>query len=254
MALLLLLPGGVSAGEQGKTAAPSKSQSLIGAWECTGDEGPSRLVFESENRLIYKGEPSAYMLSPGVILVQEDFLPVSYPYTLAGDSLVITFPEGNQVRCRRAGAHGTSGEPRKAEETQRAGKPERVSPHATGGGGEQFLKGGFCSHSSMTSRRYNFDGAGGFSFGSESTGTWQSKDQYGDVDGSYLFSAGNQYNPRSRGRYSISGDRVTLTWGNGNREVYRVNMRQKDGRITELQGEGSDSFIATGLCEENLYR
>lgn len=227
-----------SAGDAGSAA----SKGLLGAWQCSGEGGSSQLVFQSENVLVYDGEASSYTLAPDVIRVVEDFLPVDYPYTLKGDSLAVTFPDGSRIQCTRLKPAA------KPSEEKRAAAP------SSSGGPERFVKGSFCAHSSISSRRYNFDGAGRFSFGAEVADVWNTKDSGGNVTGTLGYYGGNQYEPTKGGTYKVSGDRVVLTWGDGSTETYRVNMRQNDGRITELQGEGNGLFLATGLCEENLYR
>lgn len=229
---------GAWAGEGGS----STSKGLLGSWQCSGEQGASQLVFQSENVLVYDGEASSYMLAPGVIRVVEDFMPVDYPYTLKGDSLAVTFPDGSRIQCVRVKPGA-----KPAEE-----KREAVS--AGSGGHERFVKGSFCAHSSIATRRYNFDGAGRFSFGAEVADVWNTKDAGGNVTGTLGYYGGNQYQPTKGGTYKVSGDRVILTWSDGNREVYVVHTRQKDGRITELKGEGNGLLLAAGLCEESLYR
>mgnify|MGYP000206360507 CR=1 FL=1 len=229
---------GASAGEGGSCA----SKGLLGSWQCSGEQGSSQLVFQSEDVLVYDGEASSYMLAPGVIRVVEDFMPVDYPYALKGDSLAVTFPDGSRIQCVRVKPGAKPAEEKRA-----------ATPPASGGH-ERFVKGSFCAHSSIATRRYNFDGAGRFSFGAEVADAWNTKDAGGNVTGTLGYYGGNQYEPTKGGTYKVSGDRVVLTWSDGSTEAYRVNMRQNDGRITELQGEGNGLFLATGLCEENLYR
>ena len=90
------------------------------------------------------------------------------------------------------------------------------------------------SGSYSSSTRVWFDGAGRFSTRSES---------------SFSGSAGSGYGsgPGSGGTYRIAGDEVRLTFGDGSTGTARVNMRQADGRITELMFNGQ--LYATGLCE-----
>lgn len=239
MAGAIACPAVGALAEEGGTSA---SKGLLGAWQCSGEGGSSQLVFQSENVLVYNGEASSYMLAPGVIRVIEDFLPVDYPYTLKGDSLAVTFPDGSRIQCTRA------------KPAAKPAEEKRTAAPSGSGGQERFVKGSFCAHSSIASRRYNFDGAGRFSFGAEVADVWNTKDAGGNVTGTLGYYGGNQYEPTKGGTYKVTGDRVVLTWSDGSTETYRVNMRQNDGRITELQGESNGLFLATGLCEENLYQ
>ena len=76
--------------------------SLIGAWQSAGPAGPISLVFESNNRLIFDGEPAKYTLAPGILRVDDGDEVIDYPFILAGDLLTITFPEGFKMQFKRA--------------------------------------------------------------------------------------------------------------------------------------------------------
>ena len=80
----------------GASSAPGgpKASELIGYWICNTAEGSVSLIFETEDRLIYDGDPAQYSISGSTIQVMGDYGPTPFPYRLDGNSLAITFPEG----------------------------------------------------------------------------------------------------------------------------------------------------------------
>jgi hypothetical protein len=202
--------------------AGAASGLLTGAWQC----GDSSLVFRSETALVYKGEQMRYRRIGNVLRVQEEYGPVDYPFVLSGNRLDVTFPGGSIVQCVRAKA-----------------APERSAAGGTGpAGSESQLRGMLCrwsgssgmSGSFSSSTRVNFDGAGRFTYSSESSFSGNAGSGYGS-------------GPGAGGTYRVAGDVVHLTFGDGSRGTAKVNMRQNNGRITEIMFNGQ--LYATGLCQ-----
>jgi len=221
LVLALSLLAGVAA------QAAEKTASLLGQWRCQGGEGHVLLEFQSAGRLVFDGEPSRYSLQPGLIVVEEEFGPVPYPYTVQGDKLTVQFPDGDVLRCSRAAAAG------------------KAAPPASGGGGSNAqLKGRLCnwggSSSSYSGSGYSritsmvFDGAGGVVYSSEATFSSDAAGYYGKSGG-------------TPGTYQVSGDTVQIHLQDGSTTTARVNMRQNDGRITELMINGK--LWAGALCQ-----
>jgi hypothetical protein len=207
-----------AAGEPDSAAAAG----LIGTWQC----GKSSLVFKSESVLVYDGEQLRFQKLRNVLRVQQEYGPVDYPFVLSGDRLDVTFPDRSVLRCSRIKAG--------------AGRPPAGGAKPTGSAAQ--LRGMLCrwsgssgmSGSYSSSTRVRFDGAGRFSYSSESSFSGSSGSGYGS-------------GPGTGGTYRISGDTVYLTFGDGSTGTAKVNMRQTDGRITELMFNGQ--LYATGLCE-----
>lgn len=159
-------------------------------------------------------------------MVEEEFGPVPYPYTVQGDQLMVRFPDGDVLRCSRAAAAG------------------KAAPPATGDGVNAQLKGRLCnwggSSSSYSGSGYSritsmvFDGAGGVVYSSEATFSSDAGGYYGKSGG-------------TPGTYRVSGDTVQIRLQDGSTTTARVNMRQNDGRITELMINGK--LWAGALCE-----
>lgn len=223
MAGLFLMLGGVS------VPAAEKPVPLLGQWQCQSSEGQVLLEFQSTSRLIFDGEPSRYSLQPGIIVVEEEFGPVPYPYALQGDRLAVQFPDGDALRCTRATA-------------RRAAPAAPATPPAAGGSHAQ-LKGRMCnwggSSSSYSGSGYYrittlvFDGAGGVVYSNEAT--------FGSEAGGYYGKSGG-----IPGRYQISGDSVQIQLEDGSKMTGRVNMRHS-GRVTELML--NKQLWAGALCE-----
>lgn len=219
----MLALGGVS------VQAADKPAPLLGHWQCQSDEGQLLLEFQSANRLIFDGEPNRYSLQPGIIVVEEEFGPVPYPYVLQGDKLTVQFPDGDALRCMRAAA-------------RRAAPAAPAKPPAAGGGSNAQLKGRLCNwggSSSSSSGYYRitsmvFDGAGGVVYSSEAT--------FGSDAGGYYGKSGG-----TPGSYQVSGDTVQIRLQDGGTTTARVNMRQNDGRITELMI--NNQLWAGALCQ-----
>ncbi len=220
------------------TAANEKSGasegSLTGSWQCRGPYGVSRLVFESKSRLTFDGDPAKYAVLPGgVIGVQDEDGIENYRYTLKGNNLHITFPDGSRLQCQRAAPSQTGSVKKDASTASPAGK-----------GGDWQLQGMLCSwggsssSSSSYSRttRVSFDGKGAFQYASESSFGSGAGMAYGRKAGS-----GNT------GRYRVDGNRVHLTFSDGTSGVAQVHMRQSNGRITEIKYNGQ--LYAAGLCD-----
>ncbi len=219
---------------QGVQERPSGQQvndikKLLGRWEYNSSEGNIVLSFVSENKLVYDGEQVYYTLGNGAFNVNGDFGIVTYPFTLSGDNLTISFPEGYQLTFRRA--QKTSG----SQGTGKTGSNK-------GSVGQLYGKLCFYSGSSTTYSSYSrmeyiyFDGNGRFQF-------WKETSYSSDAGLAY----GQDQDPNYIGSYSVNGDVVTMTFDSGQTNVLRVYMRQNSGRITELMYK--DKLYATGLCE-----
>ncbi|GAB4127270.1 MAG: hypothetical protein Fur0040_10090 [Sideroxydans sp.] len=204
-------------------AAPAE---LTGRWDCQGEDGATVLDFRSRDRLIYDGEENSYRIQGNAIMIPGLFGEEPYRFKLQGDKLAVTFPEGETIRCQRAGSA------RQKQGEQQAG------------GNNAALRGRLCqwtgSSSSYSgssysrSQRADFDGQGHLVYGSEMA--------YSGNEG-IAYSGGGG----TRGKYQVQGDRVQIRLEDGSEVTATVNMRQNDGRITELMINGK--LWAAGLCE-----
>jgi len=216
--LVLMWPLLVGAAEQG----------LLGKWQCQSDEGAVSLEFQSRDRLLYDGEPSRYTLQPGVILVDEEFGPVAYRYRLQNNQLAVVFPEGASLQCQRVASKGS--------------KRAAAATGAGGGMAANLLQGRLCNWggaSNSASGYYRlssmvFDGNGGVVYSNEAS--------FGSEAGGYYGSGGGV-----PGRYRIEGNVVHIRLDDGSSTAAQVNMRQNDGRITELMSKGQ--LWADALCQ-----
>ncbi len=208
-------------------AAPGKN--LIGRWDCQGNEGATLLEFRNAGSLIYDGEENSYRIQGNAILIPGLSGEDAYRFKLQGQKLTVTFPEGEIIRCQRAVRRAPSGDNQTAA-----------------GGGNAHLRGRFCqwsgSSSSYSGTSYSrtaailFDGQGNAMYGgSESSFSSNEGLTYGSGGGG------------ARGVYQVRGKEVRIRMEDGSQVVATINMRQNDGRITELMVNGK--LWATGLCE-----
>lgn len=207
----------------------SKSEgvkALLGTWEAVEDGETIRLVFKNDKVLEFEGEESPYALVPGAIRVNDPFEgPTDYKYTVRGNVLVLTFPEGDRLEFRRVG--GTT-----PKATNKQGKRES----SQAGGQDHLLTGKFMSYSSAGSSSgssswttyVTFDGQGNFEWSSESAHSTQQHNQQGDNTGWGVAYGGNSGN---RGRYRVEGDRILVTFPDGSNDEAVVTERFQDGSI-----------------------
>ena len=73
-----------------KTALPQNS--LLGSWQCISGSEMISVQFQSENLLIFDGQPANYLHESGTLKIQEDYGLVDYNYVLQGNNLSILFP------------------------------------------------------------------------------------------------------------------------------------------------------------------
>lgn len=205
--------------------AADKSPGLLGQWECQGEEGRMALEF-GPHELVYGGEPGRYILRPGVIVVQGEYGPEEYRYTLKGDRLDVVFPLGERIRCQRAAASGKGSPARSA-----AGNPAQLRGRLCKYSGSSSSYSG-SSYSSLAAAV--FDGRGNMSYGSESSFSNQAGMGYGSSGG-------------TRGTYRIVGEQVLIRLEDGSEVVAKINFRQRDGSISELMVDGK--LWGAGLCE-----
>ena len=196
--------------------------SLSGSWQC----GNESLLFKSDTVLVYDGEQMRYQRRGNVLQVQEEYGLVDYPFVLAGHRLDVTFPDGSVIRCTRVKA-GPDKSP--AGGTRSSGAPSQLRGMLCRWSGSSGMSSRYSS-----STRVSFDGAGRFSYSSESAFSGDAGMGYGS-------------GPGAGGTYRVTGDVIHFTFRDGSTGTAKVNMRQNDGRITELMFNGQ--LYATGLCQ-----
>jgi hypothetical protein len=217
-------PGSPLAG-RGRAPAAATGDGLMGRWACQTGQGTAQLAFVSDRELVFNGERTAYQVSGATIQVQGDWGPVIYQYTLDGDELGVTGPDGSAMRCQRQAGGAATGAP--------------------AGGMEALLQGPRCSYSSSAGGGYStlyklyFDGQGRFTSGTESSYS-------GDPGSAYGLS-----NDPNAGMYRISGtsigDEIQLRFPDGSTGVATVELLDDGGRIRALKLNGR--LYAPELCE-----
>jgi hypothetical protein len=221
-----------------KTAAGTgkgqQSSTLSGKWSFQNQQGQLVLEFLSANQLSFNGEITQYQVKEGVIQAMGDYGWIDYPYTMSQGTLTITFPDGSRFPFTKVSSTSAN---------QQGINQQGQNQQKTGTGLAWQLKGALCSWSgsSNSSSSYSrtqkivFDGQGNFQFGSE---------------GSFSSNSGIAYsgNPNvETGTYSVAESTVTLHYKSGETYLFKINMRQNNGMITELMYSGT--LYAKGLCD-----
>lgn len=172
-----------------------------------------------------------------------------------------TAADGSTIKARAVtvvGAKGAVVAGGLTTEPQFAALAKRVDELAKGvafftpkaGAGVAFLSGPICAWSGgsnySSSKRMTFDGKGNVGWGSEMTFSGEIKNGQGDTTATYGGWTGNQHQPSDRGVYTVAGDSVTITWGDGSVMSCAVHYRNGQ-QITELKC--GDKLWGRGLCE-----
>ncbi len=230
---LLVLPFN-SFSFQAKTSKKADSGSrLLGTWEASEEGEVVRLMFKSSSVLVFEEEESAYELLPGTIRIKDPYEGnVDYKYSLKGDVLVVTFPEGEKMEFHRSGGKVAS-----------SGREDRGAEPAGGSNQNQLLVGKFMSYSSASSsggssswtRYATFDGKGNFEYNSESAHNIQQSDQTGSNTGWGVAYGANSGN---RGTYRVVGDRIMVKFPDGSEGEGLVTERFQDGSIGAFKYDG----------------
>jgi len=228
-------------------ASPGERQAgglgLEGSWQCrksymgqTGGQGT--VVFDASGTATVGGRRFSYsVLSGNVIRFTDQTGANDYAYELSGERLVMRYSDGSTFDCVRGGMAGGSMRPG-------AGGNSRATA-GQGSGSEWQLQGTFChwsgssssygSYSSYSSTsRIFFDGRGRWSLNSEAS--------FSGEAGSAYSGGGND----ASGTYRVAGDRIQYMTSTGEQGVATVNIRQADGRITEIYVDGE--LYSTSLC------
>ena len=182
--------------------------SLIGAWQSAGPAGPISLVFESNNRLIFDGEPAKYTLAPGILRVDDGDEVIDYPFILAGDLLTITFPEGFKMQFKRA---RSSQAPTVKNE---AGRSPSAGVDSSKLASE--ISGIWWGYSGSTERKIGLCPNGRYQDYSESSYSGSSKDSLGNPSTSW----GSASQRGGSGSWAIKGNYqegiISVRYSNGN--------------------------------------
>ena len=205
---------------------------LLGTWEASEEGETVRLVFKSATLLVFEEEESTYELVPGAIRVKDPYEGnVDYKYSLKGNILLLTLPEGDQLEFRRV----------KGGVASRATESPAEMP--SGPNQNHLLTGKFMSYSSASSsgessswtRYATFDGRGNFEYSSESAHNTQQYDQTGNNTGSGVAYGANSGN---RGTYRVVGDRILVKFPDGSEGEGQVTERFQDGSIGAFKYDG----------------
>jgi len=210
---------------------------LKGTWQFSSYGETIDLVFQSKDQLIFDGETSSYTLVGNSIRIDDGYYVLDYPFSLDGNSLTISFPEGYELTFSRS-SNSNMVIKEQNEKQQVYNKTQQQI-----GGQENLLQGKLCSwsgSSTSTSSYSNsnwiyFDGQNRFSYGSESSFSSDAGDLY------------NGSNAENGGTYKVNGDNVTLIFDDGSCGIAKVSFRQDNDEITELEFNGD--HYATGLCD-----
>ena len=81
---------------------------LIGRWVSQLGERSITLEIVSYNQLLFDAVPHYYRQFPGLLQIRGDSGPVDYPYGFENEVLVLTFPEGYQLKFVKEGDSTTA--------------------------------------------------------------------------------------------------------------------------------------------------
>lgn len=210
---------------------------LKGQWQCVEEDVQSTLDFQSEDRLLFNGDPSGYQLMPGAIRLLGDFGPEDYFYQLDGNTLIIVSPDGSVMKCEKAPKNEQENQPSYEARTPASGglsKLERPNVPATGDESDQasllYKFAGKWSHYTPNTETHIYLKPDGSYFESyDSSYGGQFYDQGGYQTGTWGAAGTN----KGQGRWSVQGTlkqgQISLTDFNGNRSAYQYQVHVKNG-------------------------
>jgi hypothetical protein len=186
--------------------------------------------------------------------------------TKAGKAFVVEYTgqamDGSTIKSRSMAIAGAKGVVYVAGVTtapQFAALSKRVDELAKGvsfftpkvGAGAALISGPLCAWSGgsnySSSQKMFFDGKGNVSWGSELAIGGSIKDSSGDTTATYSGYTGNANKPSDLGRYTVAGDAVNITWGDGSTMACKAH--HKNGtQIVELMC-GNKKLWGRGLCD-----
>lgn len=201
-----------------------KTPTLLGAWQSRGPAGTVDLVFQSNNRLIFDGEPANYTLAPGVIKVQDGHYVVDYPYFFSGENLVISFPEGYQMVFSRVdGNRAPISKPGAGRHTGTI--PGQVDSAELAG----QIAGVWWGYSGSTERKIGLCPNGHYMDYSESSYGGSSYDAYGNQTMAW----GSAGQAGGSGQWSIQGDYqqgiIQVSYNNGGQATIQYRQSGESG-------------------------
>ena len=221
-------------------AAPdvfASDTSIVGRWNCQMSfhgfsTGSVEVNFDNNGQCLIGNQQFSYTLANNTLHISNANATDSYTYQLNKDQLQLSYRDGSIFNCVKQVSNAAPG--------GLLNTPKNNAPQNTGN--EWQLKGVFCHYSGSSSysssysstSKISFDGKGHWAMGSES---------------SFSGSAGSAYSDggvNNSGTYRIQGNQIFYTTRNGEQGVGRVNMQQRDGRITEIY-IGKDLY-SPALC------
>lgn len=207
---------------------------LLGTWY--NNEQGFKAELKADGSALVNGEVGAWSVEGGNLVYVGNSGAMVYSYTLKGKTLTLHSSDGATLVYTRS--------PKAVAKAKTA----KGSAKSSAGDNNAFLRGMLCSYSGGStmshSDRVSFDGRGHFSTGSESVYSASGTDQYGNES---WRGGGGSNSAGDGGTYQVRGEVVILTAADGSSAEAKINMRQSDGRITELMV--GKKLFAAGLCE-----
>jgi len=210
---------------------------LSGTWQYRGPEGTINLVFQSNNVLVFDGEPLQYSLIQGAIRIQDEGETVDYLYSFQGQTLVITFPEGYQMQFVRVSGETSPSSP-SVQIPQGQGTVDSNEL-------ARQIAGIWWGYSGSTERKIGLCPGGAYQDYTESSYSGSSSDSLGNQ--SMAWGAAGQSG--GTGTWNIQGDYqqglIYVRYNNGNQNTIRY---QQCGETGCLLFNGN-KLCRAGRCE-----
>ena len=220
-------------------APAAHATGLTGAFQCQSMLGEAGLEFVTADRLRFDGEELPYQVACDRIVVLQYGQARPHPFSLRGDVLQLTSPEGITLVCNRVG--GRAG----ATAGVGDGRPgDGAAGGASSTAANAQLAGMLCGSagssgtggSNQRNVRVSFDGRGRFTTGGDSSFSGPAGFGYGEA-------------ATEGGRYEVSaavpGATIRVQWDNGEADEAQVH-HVVDGRITEIMY--GRQLLGAGLC------
>lgn len=207
---------------------------LTGRWQGQLGEQIISLEIVSNNQLVFDGVPGYYRQFPGLIRMGGEYGPVDYPYRFEDEVLVMTFPEGYQLRFVKEGDIATSGR-------------EQIAARQSGTKDNQLrallLSSGWCSFS-LTDRSVHPERVHGMKrliqLRFHPDGTYWQKRHSGTYSSGYGGTVAGQYGSASSGHWRVQNGRLFVSEGGGPLKPVQLDITFDPGGSPILYYFGSE--------------
>lgn len=221
----------------------AKKSAIVGSYNCTMSlmgwpVNQGIITFDTSGKVNISGNEFEYVLNGKNNLRLRDISgSYNYEYSIDGDKLVMNYSDGTVFTCQKQNniAPGRSVPQIPNSEPNRSAGGEYSSQS------NWQLQGSFCTWSGSSGGGSSYSSSKNITF--DGRGAWQMSSSSAYSGGGLAYQSG----PVDSGSYRVQGQIIYYTTSSGEQGTAKVNIQQRDGRITEIYIGGE--LYSTSLCQ-----